>query len=452
MALKPVSPERLQELSIKNPSLLQQAGGVLGQFGEGIKDTLSSVAGLPGYLQSLAPAELKQMQANNFGGNKEAGYLPTPQDIRSKISGREPEGFLEKTARNIGGGAPITAAAIGLGGAPLIPSIVSNIGGSLGSATAEEAGLGPIGQFFGGIAGGAGLNKLYNAVRRGVDPRRLGELAKNAQKKFYDNAEKISLQEGQPATLRTEISGDATKFRSGLYKLEDKIRASKALTQAQKAELSNKISLLDSDIKMNKVSGQKLFESRVELNSLYDAFKGHTDKQARRSLDDIVSLVRKEIEAVGQSSPLAKRWYENIKSGDDVTKALNYRPKLQRLIEDSPDIPKILTNKLAKEAVGIGLGAKYGGVPGALLGFGGGQVLKKGTQLSGFAQSSTGRKLLGEAFKNTIEDNIPNLTRTYHKINRAAEEYSKKYPQENAEPKLKRVSPGRLQELMSQQS
>lgn len=99
---------------------------------------------------------------------------------------------------------------------------------------------------------------------------------------------------------------------------------------------------------------------------------------------------------------------------------------------------------MAKAALGTitsGVGGYAGGLTGAGLGLAGGALagkgIGKGIELYGFLGDPSTHKLLGKAFINTIQRNIPQLTKTLSELNKNAEKYEHKQPINQKKPKYK---------------
>ena len=220
----------------------------------GIETTL----GLPGSLYEGIQG------AGNYLINKATGYenvipenhiLPTISSVRKNITSKIYEPKIMEPGRNvverffdrIGPDIPLILGSAFTGGASLAPILARSAGANLTSQTIEEAGGGPVAQFFGGLAGGIGGNFLQSrfanatqgltqagkatgkgALGTSPSPLAAQNIEKHLrikQKDLYQEVKKFAENKFIPATQeKDKISSLLNKLDSGSSGLKNSIR------------------------------------------------------------------------------------------------------------------------------------------------------------------------------------------------------------------------------------
>lgn len=369
------------------------------------------------------------------------GELPTTQQLRETAeeyfgTGQgylKPEGLVQETLDLTAQALPFTLL---LGPGSLASKTIADLGSSLVQTLGKKAGItNPLVLFGLGVLGSKYSAKAFNKLTGGAPAQYLTDLAKTAQ---------INLEQ-EAVKLGTPISGNANKYATRLLELEDKISDTTSLKSTDKKELKEKIALYFNDIQNDKVNAAKLLERKREVNDLWPQYAGRENQAPRRFLDQIQKAIFEQADEIGKESVQGKKWNETFRASDSITKAMNYRSTLTKLMEEVPYIGTKLKSGLAQSVVGLLGGGYTAGLPGAALGAGAGlagsKVLQKGEQIFGFlSKSPITRSLLNQAIVQSANRQIPQLAKTFTQLNKEAEKYEKKHPISTSALKIKKIS------------
>lgn len=443
-----------------------QGRGFGNQLLQGGKEALTSLLGLPGSLYQSALEGQRQSISQQSPEYQKAfierhgplepssyeKYIPSGENIRNYLGHQHiaPETLAEKLGYNIGAAAPGSLYAALTGGIGALPLIA---GSTLGGAAGEIAGE-PVGEFAGRIIGGEegkgigkaaggligsllgsyGTNKSINAISRGLklNPNDLVGSATKAQQEAYEIEKKIG----------RNVKGSSKAFDKKLENYQDMIRSKSNLSTSVQDELIKKAQETRNIAKEHQIIGSDLVQKKKDLNGLYrlPMFKDETNKNQLKQLQKIIFDEGDELGKGLTNKSYRTIWHNAWKEGDDITKVLRYGENLKDIAEETPgfvtSLKSTLRNPLAK-AIGYGAGlggsAYLGLFPFAAAGVGaletGRQAFNYGKYLSKFMEYPATRKLLEEATKQTINRQVPQLLRTYTKLNTLSEKYSKNHPE-----------------------
>lgn len=411
----------------------------LSQLVQGAAESGAGLLGLPGTLTKFSTGkEILPTSERLIGGVRNIAEKYLPEQYQ------QPKDTEEKFIRNLGSGIPGAVLALATGGAAA-PIALSAFGGAAGETAAEKAGLGTLGQIAGGFIGSAGFTKGFHTLQRRYDikPQDLVGTATKAQEALYDAEKKLG----------EHITYPAKSYEKKLLKLEDKINRSSALKSTQKTELVDKVQQAIKDIEKRVVgnpvvsegvitppvvmeefiNASTLVDRKKQNNAFYKHLDGYKNKEAREYLDQLQKIIFDEGENIGKNHP---EWLSSWKDADDITKVIKYGENLSEILEETPIITKILKSKIAQTALGaagIGSGYYVGGGPLALgaagLGAAGYYGFTKSKELSRYLEKPITQRLLGDAFKYTINRQIPQLVKTLSKLNKNSEKFEKQHPE-----------------------
>lgn len=426
MPLKIISqPDAPSTPGQKHDQPVKEGLSTIGRIG---RQAVSKIVGLPGDAINLL--ESIGVIPSFKGTPLESVQLrpPTTEQVQNYFGKEEiaPQGTLEDIIGTTLGNLPVTLA---LGGGPVWAKIASDVAGTTAmKGAAALGGTDPLSQLAAGLAGGSGFNRLKNYFTKGGSPESLINVAKEAEQKYWSKAD----------DLGANITQKAPGYRSKLQKLYDEVKDSSALSVEQKNDLAHKIKLYEKDVSKDTINAKKLSERVKEINEVWPQAVGKSKNAYRKYLERIQKEMFTVGDEIGKTHP---EWHKNWDDARKVGKALNFQPISLALFDEYPILQKSLKNPLGQLALGLGGGAYAAGA----LGAGGGAAItrlaRKGTQVAGFLQNETVAKLMSRAVQQNLNRQIPELARTYAKIDKLADEYEKENPpQQKKVGKLKIIS------------
>lgn len=420
----------------------------LSQLGQGALEGGASLLGLPGSLYNLGRAGVGGI-ASLFGSENplpENNAVPTSSDLQGGVSNIlkqlipeshfKPQGFREEFARELGSLLPSAAATIGSGGAAA-PALARTAGAALGGTVGDKI-SGPIGGLVGNIAGGIAGKKgldLFNSkegvldwftggLKKGVDPRTLQGIAQEAEKELFEK-EKL---------LGSKINAPVPRYKSELEKIKKSVEDNRVLPKTEQKDLLGIINKFLSDIKGgDEINASTLSEGNRQINSIFGKGK---EKTYQNTIKWLQKTVKGGLEEVSKTGKDAKEWHNTLNKANNVTQALHYNDYLKDMASNSK-LGGLVTSPLARSILGLAGGGYLGGALGSGIGaavsyFGGkvlGKGIEKGSQIAGFLKYPGARSLLADAFKYTIDRNVPALAKAWKAINTKAGAYEKKHPE-----------------------
>lgn len=364
-------------------------------------------------------------------------HLPTVEDIQKEVTqpifGNEllkPTNPFERGLRSFGRSVPI---ALATSGASIPVTLGRTAAGTLFQQGAEELGLPAPVQFFAGIAGEKGFDKvLSRAFKQGVPKQTLAKLADDAKKEFYNKEQQLG----------SKIKLQAEPFKKGLTDIEAQVAKDTRLSEIERKQLLRDIDQYRSDFVQEKIPASALSTRRKELN--YNI--ANSEGPAKNYYEALAIPARSVIENEGKSHA---QWYKDLKAGDAIHEAQNFKNTFIQGLTDYPKIQKVLTNPLAYGAATFGpslfwtrdpltsLGYATGVTAGA---YAVGKPISKGLDLWGFIREGQPRELLFKASQEMIDRNYPAALRTYAKLNSKADEFQKKQTQSRKQIQNKSTS------------
>lgn len=381
----------------------QVGTGVLGSVGSTVQSVLDIDKGIENYRKDTNEESTKSP-------------IPTVENVRKYFGVEEPEGFLQDTLDFATKTLPITVL---LGGSNILGAIGSDLVSSAAASATKHIGGGPLAQAAAGFLTGVGLNKAKNLITKTQDPESLIGLAKTAEKKHWTSSEKLG----------NKINKKVPEYKKGLEKIRTHIEDTTSLKEAQKSELLSKIDKYVGDVPFDIVNAGKLTSRIKEINSVIGE---KAPKVYKTFLERIQSDMFKTAEKIGKKN---KRWFKDWSKAREITQALHYQSAVGDLIDEYPKLAKVLSNPLAKSLItgstGALTGGAIGGLPGVVVGAGlasaGTAAIKKAEQIAGFLKKESTHSLLRHAFKNTAKRNVPEIAKSWLRVNKEAEKYQEEH-------------------------
>jgi hypothetical protein len=244
-----------------------------------------------------------------------------------------PESVGEKTVNRIARGIGPIAMASTLGGMPFLSAMSRNIFSGVAGQAAEEAGLGPLGQFATELGTG-----IAHDILKKANPASLYKWAKDEAKTNYNKAAPFE------KTLRPEIKG-----------LEDKLGtiATEALDIVDDADrnfITRYIRGIDKNIEQGKMPLDRLIKTHRELGKqLYE--KSRTNLQ-RDALRDMYHATLDELKSVAQEHP---EWGEPWFTAQGLEHGRRSVKSLGDFFVKNPFIKNVVKDELAQQVLGYGL-------------------------------------------------------------------------------------------------
>jgi hypothetical protein len=312
----------------------------------------------------------------------------------------KPRHVGEKILHGIAQDLPIILATAGAGALPAIGRSASS---NTAMKTAEEIGLGPLGQLVAGSIGGSG----FDLFRRGGTPGKLRATASDIMKKDYDKA----------AAIAPKLTENAQELEKNIGNLRVQAINTLPLDIAKKA--NKELARLDSAIHNGKINVNRAWNFKKLFNKL--AYNSDTNealiplyKKAGAYLNDV-------LESASKSSPDFGKYYNRA---EDLYLGLKAPSKLRRILEENTDLEKLLTSPLAKLGL-FGAATKPLAAGKAALNALSVVPITKYTARSVdfFTKSKTARQLFNDILKDALSDNKASLASNLTKLNNEAEKY-----------------------------
>lgn len=264
---------------------------------------------------------------------------------------------------------------------------------------------------------GLGFNKATSAAKKlfGIaeTPEKLLDLAKQAEKSYYDSSSKLA----------EKIKVPSKRFEGSINKIYDDIKSNVGFHDiSKKKNMLDKARSIAKDLEGGTFSPLIIEKRNKELNKLYSKVY---DEDSLTYIKKLQNALFKEAEEIGKTH---KDWYSTWNKAKDIRKAINFGPDLKGILENVPSVGKVLTNPIAQKLFGystLGAASLYSAplAVGAGIGY---KAYEQGRMIAGFAKNPSTHNLLVKASKNLAERNIPALTKTLTQINQSAKSYENK--------------------------
>lgn len=309
---------------------------------------VNKIAGTPG-LEINAPG-VPTFEKMKRGRQEIAGkYLPD-------INYLEPNDILTKFASFIGSDLPFIVAS---GGTGLVKRAIQSAGSAIGMIGAEEAGLGPIGQFVGGLVGGGStqfIPKITKNIKTGALEKSgqalhgmdtLTEFGQKSKSGFYEKAHEIGKKLNIPVEdLESTIDKELSLARR---KLPDK----------DYQELFKEVKSTGETITRGKMTGEDLLLARRKFNTLIGRVGPKSDK------GQIYTSIHKKItDAVEKGKSMHVGYGQNVTKADRLQSLLSNQGQLRSWLEKT----NILEGKNPITRLLLGGPASLGGLTGIVAG------------------------------------------------------------------------------------
>lgn len=381
-------------------------------WGDWISRNVQRIRGKSGGATDVQEQEYKQWLSKLTGGKSD--LTPKQQEasdkLRAEKGGTEKaQGFVEEVADKVITGLPF----LGLtSGGALGKALIQDIGGSAASTAVERSGGGPVAQILASVAGGAGANRIRNYLKKGGEIKNLPKIAKEAAEISYKKAD----------DLGSKITVEAKKYKNDLLNLHERVEDTTKLAPEERKELLGKLHKWASDAGTNLIKADKIVERKRDINSLFKNSQGKS-KEYRNYLDEAQKIMFTKADQIGANHP---EWYKSWKTGDDIYKAINYKPEFLRFVEDYPAVKKYIDNPIAQVLISGGTALKLGTGKFGALGVGlAVPVAKKAVQIGAFALSKSPevRNVLKKAMQATVERNSKQAAREYARLSKATDKF-----------------------------
>lgn len=298
------------------------------------------------------------------------------------------------------------------GGASSLPSAAASAArGNVASQGAESLGFGPLGQFVADLGGSFG----YNLIKEGATPGKIRKLGEKKSKDLYNEARKIG--------PKVNVYADAKTARPSIQK-EIQFLEGKS-SGIEKDKIKSLLSELhDTDSLLNKpgVTALNVWDKAKHLNSLR---KKTQDKDIQNLYDRVVGSLKGDV--LNGEAATREGFSKVFNPAEDLHTAIKARSALGQILEDQTDLRNILSNPIAKLGVTGASLFKFGPKKTALAipaTYGARYLTRAYDFFRTPIAQELGKKIAGQA----IEKNIPALTQSLTRLNKAADEYLEKNP------------------------